>query len=738
VATTVPEAPPDATRPRAPRTAVGIRTSPERLAAYAAAALIVFYLVLSAIMLEKPGLQHDEIFQVNAALGNLDGEFDDYQWSLFGLHLPIQLAPYSGAPKAWILAPLLAVFPMTPETLRWPGIVLGAIALAFCYAAFRRMFGIRAALIAVALLATDPFYVFEVRNDHGPVALADACKAAALFFLIRFWRERRPLDGFWAFLIVGLGIWDKANFGWFLLALPVAMVAAFGIRGFRRLSRAQYLACAAGLLLGGLPFIAYNVVTLGGTFADQLGTAGSLLDLIREKLFVIIPGSLNAAAPYVLFDGFGPRPPLLTVTVQLTLCALVLFAFLTLAARRPPRALTFLLAIVVVIAAFIIVLRHATGPHHVAFLLPLLQGFVAGTLVLFADRIAGWFGAGSLVHRIASGAVGAAVLVAIGFNLAVDREYYQYLGRYGGAGVWSDQIYPLVDYLQHEKVGKVAVMDWGFETQINALSYNHVPRLLLNFMNGDPEKTAAQLEPYRDQVQTWLFHSPRYAVFSEPRVAFDIMAHRDRLRVVHVRDFRQGDGQVVYELLRLVPPRTAARAAAAPAAAAPRRLRRPALPPLPGGASVDFVRAFRAGVINRDDPAETPNGKGALLADWPAPRGRYRALTVLGQYAYTFPAVRVSRDSVLEFDVAKVYSLGIGAQAWVDVGGEDEPRRVFTATIPAARDGDVPAWRHVSIRLDAGDVVTSLTFGATSLPGDGLADWIAFAHPVLRHAKLAR
>jgi hypothetical protein len=152
--------------------------------------------------------------------------------------------------------------------------------------------------------------------------------------------------------------------------------------------------------------------------------------------------------------------------------------------------------------------------------------------------------------------------------------------------------------------------------------------------------------------------------------------------------------------------------------------------------TVDLINAFDRGRINNFAHASTPTGRGALTLAWPSEAGTYDTLTVLAQYAYTFPNLSLRRGAQLEFAVAKVHPIGLAAVAWIDMRTSSGTRRIFSVTCPPAT-GPVPGWRQVVVPLRAADGPVSLTFGADSVPGGGTADWIAFAHPTLTHASFA-
>src|SRR5215467_5066458 len=85
-----------------------------------------------------------------------------------------------------------------------------------------RILGQRTAMIAAALLAFDPSYILHIRLDWGPVALMMFFKVGSLYFLAEFARTRKLFYLKVAALFLGLGLYDKANFLWYLLALPLA------------------------------------------------------------------------------------------------------------------------------------------------------------------------------------------------------------------------------------------------------------------------------------------------------------------------------------------------------------------------------------------------------------------------------------------------------------------------------------------------------------------------------------
>src|SRR5260370_42377624 len=63
---------------------------------------------------------------------------------------------------------------------------------------------------------------------------------------------------------MGLGVWARANFLWMLIAMAAAAVIVLRRRIFAPLSHWGTL--TLGGLLGGAPFLAYQVVSGGGTW----------------------------------------------------------------------------------------------------------------------------------------------------------------------------------------------------------------------------------------------------------------------------------------------------------------------------------------------------------------------------------------------------------------------------------------------------------------------------------------
>jgi hypothetical protein len=149
--------------------------------------------------------------------------------------------------------------------------------------------------------------------------------------------------------------------------------------------------------------------------------------------------------------------------------------------------------------------------------------------------------------------------------------------------------------------------------------------------------------------------------------------------------------------------------------------------------SVEFLKVFDRGKLNSVVPAGTPNGRGVLTLSWPDAQP---AITVVSGYNYTFSRVRLGARPILIFDVARAFSRGQSALAWIDITPKvGKTLRLFSAICPPA-DGTKPRWRHVAVPFPLKNATVNVTFGTSSLPGGGIADWIAYADPVLQDARM--
>jgi 4-amino-4-deoxy-L-arabinose transferase-like glycosyltransferase len=245
--------------------------------------VIAVFLGLGSLWIASPGLHYDECLFARAAYPRNDIPIA-YTMHFHGRPVALMIISYLGALKGWPYIPILRDMPASPTIIRLPALLLGAAGLYFLYLFARRAFGPAAALAAVALAATDPIYLFTTRLDWGPVAIQHLCLLAGCLGVLRWWQERRLLDLWLGFLVMGVGVFDKATFLWLLAALLAAAGIVFP-RQFVTALRPRPLAAAlAGLLIGSAPFLYYNWKWKGETFrqhAERTNQYGEKLTTLR-------------------------------------------------------------------------------------------------------------------------------------------------------------------------------------------------------------------------------------------------------------------------------------------------------------------------------------------------------------------------------------------------------------------------------------------------------------------------
>jgi hypothetical protein len=536
-----------------------------RFLAYSLMALgTIAYFAFSITLLHLPGLQYDELLFVNGALGNIDGNFISWDVEIAGRRIPLILMRYIGALKALLYTPIFALFGTSAAAVRLPVVLVGLATLVFTYRLVRDMLGKREALVAFVLLASDPAFIFANRLDWGPVSLMLALKMSSLYLLWRWLQTGRlRLLGLASFLL-GLGLFDKVTFAWFLGALGVAFPLCFAKELRARWSRRAPAVALGCFILGSWPLIAYNVKSQLETFRHEQGLTTDWRDLVyRYRLFettldgTAVLDHVNHGAPAeaarALPDtlqaiGLGQRS-LNWYAVLLSIAAVTLKSIHRVL-KHSERALFFLVVCFLVSAA-ICITAQGTGPHHAAFVFPFTHILVACALCAVLPH-----GSGRLPNAARHAAVGVVFMALWIPQLALGVGYLRSFSALGGVGIWSDAIYDLASWTASKRDRTFLLMDWGFSNQLLALSpgirkeESFVPLIDI----PDSEKRVAAMDPHlvREGV-LFVFHSPMFETFSlldTFRRAAELRGLAPRL----VQPFFQRDGRPVYLVYEVVRP----------------------------------------------------------------------------------------------------------------------------------------------------------------------------------------
>ncbi len=443
-------------------------TPPEttnRLAAGVALFFIVYFLLAGLALLPYPGIQNDEVI---FSLGIYDPGLAATYRSFFKHRVPMMLMSYLGALKAWIYAPIFALWEPSLWSVRLPVLLLGALTIWLFFRLLRRISGVRAALAGTALLATDASYLLTSVFDWGPVVLQHLLAVGGILSCVRFHQSgsRRALG--LGFFLFGLTMWDKALFIWTLAGMGVAVLLLYPRVVFKQLNRKNIAVALICFSLGAFPFLHYNYKREADTFRRNVVLSEAQFSNKKQILINTLDG--NGLFGYMMYDDpvDQPRQPqtkLERISLEigefaghprsgpLRYMAIVALFLIPLLWFTPSRKPALFAAITAGIAWLLMAFTHGAGEsvHHAVLIWPWPHLLIA---VAFAEASRHLRQGGTLL-------LGGIIAYACAGNVLVANEHLVKFARNGAMHSWSDANTWLHVALEQLTDKQVFAADWG-------------------------------------------------------------------------------------------------------------------------------------------------------------------------------------------------------------------------------------------------------------------------------------
>ena len=605
-----------------------------RLSPYLALIVAVSaFLSISLHQLALPGLYYDEALDLVPMLQVMHGEpvtlLRGIGFSLGSYTYPIMLMDYMGNLNGYLSLPFMALFGPGVMAARVAPIFFSAVTIVLAFALAQSWFGRGAAAVTALLLAVNPSFIWFSRQGISVTSVMTVFSLGSLLLLDQ-WRRReirdlrveirqssivnpkskiQNLKLVGAGLLLGLGLWAKLIFLWWIVALG-AMALVWLLASPRQIGHklAQMVRPALwvllGLLIGAAPLIYYNLYdllrqpfdlhhayTLGLLF-KSLGQPTDYgvnnLDFWANLQKAIADFNVFIDGSYFWYNGV---PYSNVYAVPTFVIAVIVGSVLAFVRHEWHKWLAVLaaIAVTVLISAFTVSGLWAT---HLFIMLPLPQMVVAVAAVWLAcepgrvgARESGSKGAAqnTALQEQGSG-VGAGftpatstpaisnppspitpwlpralapllvvILLALPVwrDLWVSEQHHATLTRTGGSGRFSDAVYKLATHLDTEHINAPIALDWGIEKSVRVLTADRVrPEEIFGF-SAQPDDTFKQQvqELLRDPSRQYIVLWDRFAVYNR-RQAFTQIANSMGMQVTETFIAHEQSGLPVYVMLQ--------------------------------------------------------------------------------------------------------------------------------------------------------------------------------------------
>jgi hypothetical protein len=539
-----------------------------------AVAAIVLYVLLAVQQIRLPGIYADELINVLPAQSFVHGGVPPE--AVEGTGPALSIANHSlniMTPKSIAFTPLVAVFGVTPTLVRLFAIGAAVLALVATFAFTRRLYrdGLIAA-VALLLLVLDPSFLFYSRDDWGPTDFMLLAKALAGYLLLRWWDtgSRRSLA--LGMFVLGVGLWDKFNFGWIIGSAAVALAVVAGPAVVRRLNGRDALIAATGFVVGALPLIIFNLRSHFGTlsavsalpqrhagaasypFDEPSVPGGGLASEFVQRLHVLgrlldgteVSRLLGTSLP-IHFEVL----PLIFLFAAIAVCVRGLARFRS---SREARASVFLVVFAVGTTLAAAVTPSGFHGHHIILVYPLPHIILAVAIVQLARGLARLAGGR---HRALPVSVALIAAVPAVFASVTTLGLIRTFHKTDGRGLWSVEIYDLQKFLsrQHRR-DDVVTADWGLAPPLLGLSQQNLRVQEVSFplqiARISPGKVL--FGPLRNPRTWYVLHSRRKTTYVAARQRFFRAVQEAGKRARLIRTFRSRTGAVLYEVYAAVRP----------------------------------------------------------------------------------------------------------------------------------------------------------------------------------------
>jgi 4-amino-4-deoxy-L-arabinose transferase-like glycosyltransferase len=532
-------------------------------------AALILFVALAAYQLALPGLHYDEAFEAVPAMQLLLHQpvttFRGHGFMVAGRLFPVMTQDYIGAINTYATIPFFLLFGISTLSLRTMAIVMGLVTLWLAFRLARALFGPEAGLLATLLLAVNPSFVFWSRQGVFVTSVTAAIGLGAALAWLYWWRTGSSRYALLGALLLGLGLYAKFLFVWFIVALALAALLLNYGRWrdvLTRLRREPLGWYGLAFLLGSVPLLAYNLQT-GGT-----------LKSVGDNLTVSYYGTNNLAFFPNLLERLGQFAAVITGShfwylgksyanwMNLILFCAAFGVTAVLAVRRggssARRALfPFVIIILVILASCATV--SALWVTHFAVLAPWPPIAIAGAASLLLTGNSSSLQAGGRVNPgliLAVAVIGACWLG----DLVTDVRYHQALASSGGLGAHSDAVEDLARWLEtgQRADAPVAAMDWGIAASVSFLTLGDVsPVEAFGYEWETDADFAARLQGFiANPASIYVWRAPDEIIFDRGR-DFKKLYEPYSLEEDILEAFYERSGRPVLGTTRLVPAGTA-------------------------------------------------------------------------------------------------------------------------------------------------------------------------------------
>ncbi len=539
-------------------------------------AAVALFLWNALRQLNLPGFYYDEALDLVPMLAVLHGEHAELLRGIGIGRLPVMLLDYMGSLGGYITTPFLLLFGSTVTAGRVQPISGSVLTLILMFALTRRWFGLWVASFAALLLAVQPSFVWFSRQGISVTSIMTVFAWASLLLLtqstpqgaLRLQHGRLPL--LLGGVVLGLGLWAKLPFLWWLMMLMVmACVYVFarrraGDNWSAILPSANHAALLVlGFCSGAAPLIYYNVAGLirDGMPHTLALILGSLLRPTQQFGVDNLDFARNLSTSWTNFtvyiDGsyFWYNGVTFGNTLALPALALALMSGAVLAFGRPERwrwlACALALPVAIVMGSFTVSGQWAT---HFFIISGLPQILLACAAVWLGERV---LRSGRLLrhgrHKALAAVALTALLLAAPFarDVWVNEQHHFTLAKTGGSGRFSDAVYSVARYLDQQHAAQPIALDWGIEKQIRLLTDDRVRPLEIFGYTPEPDDAfrARARELLRDPSRSYIVLWDRFAVYNR-RAEFTRLANEMGLNVTETHVAHERSGLPVYVVLQ--------------------------------------------------------------------------------------------------------------------------------------------------------------------------------------------